>query len=82
VRLGEAENANWRQFFQQHNIGPLELSYDEVVGDLTGTVRRVLVFLGIPAENIKTASPSLRKQADDRSREWEARYRRICAESA
>jgi LPS sulfotransferase NodH len=82
VRLGEAEDANWWQFFQQHGIRPLELSYEELVGDLEGTVRRVLTFLGIPADNIKVAPPGLRKQADDRSREWEARYRRICAEES
>jgi hypothetical protein len=40
------------------------------------------MFLGIPAGNIKIAPPNLREQADHRSKEWEARYRRICAESA
>jgi LPS sulfotransferase NodH len=82
VRLGEAEDANWRQFFRQHDIRPLELSYEELVVDLQGTVRGVLMFLGIPAENINIAPPNLREQADHSSKEWEVRYRRICAESA
>jgi len=79
VRLGEAENARWQQYFQEHNIIPLDIFYEEMVKDLEGTVRHILGFLGIPAENAHIPSPSLRQQADDRSREWEVRYRRVCA---
>jgi LPS sulfotransferase NodH len=82
IRSGEAEDANWRQYFQEHGIRPAKLSYEELVRDVEGTVRRVLAFLGIPAENINVAPPSLRKQSDNRSQEWEARYRRICAEGS
>lgn len=63
IRLGEAEDVRWRQFFQQYNISPLELTYEELVQDLEGTVRRVLRFLGIPAEDVKVHPPTLRKQA-------------------
>jgi LPS sulfotransferase NodH len=80
VRTGEVEDDHWRQFFQQHSISPLKLIYEELVQDLEGTVRRVLGFLDIPAENVKVPAPTLRKQADDHSREWEARYRRMCAD--
>jgi LPS sulfotransferase NodH len=80
VRLGEAEDACWRQYFLQHRISPLELYYEDLVRDLAGTVRRVLEFVGIPPESVAIPMPNLRKQADDRSREWEERYRRICAE--
>jgi LPS sulfotransferase NodH len=80
VRLGKAEDARWRQFFQEHGISPLELYYEDLVRDLEGTVGRVLEFLGIPAENATISTPNLRQQADDRSREWEERYTRIWAE--
>jgi LPS sulfotransferase NodH len=80
VRIGEVEDAHWRKFFQEHDISPLELIYEELVRDLEGTVRLVLGFLGIPAENIKVRPPTLRKQADDHSREWEARYRKMCTD--
>jgi LPS sulfotransferase NodH len=80
VRIGEVEDGHWRQYFRQHNISPLELIYEEFVPDLEGTVRRVLEFLGLPAGNIKVPVPTLRKQADDHSGEWEARYRRMCAD--
>jgi trehalose 2-sulfotransferase len=80
VRIGEAEDVRWQQYFQEHNILPLKVIYEEMVQDLEGTVRRVLGFLGIPAENVEVPPPTLRKQADDRSREWEVRYRQICAD--
>jgi LPS sulfotransferase NodH len=80
VRIGEIEDAHWLKFFQEHDISPLKLIYEELVPDLEGTVRRMLRFLGIAAENVRVSAPNLRKQADDHSREWEARYRRMCAE--
>jgi trehalose 2-sulfotransferase len=80
VRTGEAEDAHWQQFFLEHDISPLELVCEELVQDLEGTVRRVLDFLSIPAENVKMPLPNLRRQADNNSREWEARYRQMCAD--
>ena len=82
VRQGEVEDARWRQYFQEHSIVPLDVVYEELIQDLEGTVRRVLGFLGIPAENVRLPPPTLRKQADDRSREWEVRYRQICADES
>jgi LPS sulfotransferase NodH len=77
VRLGEAEDAHWQEYFQAHNISPLELNYEELTKDLEGMVRRVLEFLGIPAEDVRVPPPTLRQQADQRSQEWEQRYRRM-----
>jgi LPS sulfotransferase NodH len=80
VRAAKSDELRWRQFFQDHDIVPLELSYEELVRDLEATVRCVLGFVGIPVEDITLPPPTLRKLADDRSQEWEARYRRICAD--
>jgi LPS sulfotransferase NodH len=80
LRAGQIEDEHWRQFFQEHDIRPLDLVYEDLTRDLAGTVQRVLEFLGHPAENIALPPPSLRRQADDRPREWEARYRQIAAE--
>jgi LPS sulfotransferase NodH len=82
VRLGEVEDARWREYFQEHDILPLEVIYEDLVRDLEGTVRRALEFLGIPAGNVNLPPPTLRRQADDRSQEWEARYRQICADES
>jgi LPS sulfotransferase NodH len=80
VRSGKSDSLRWRQCFQDHDIVPLELFYEDLIGDLEGTVRRVLGFIGIPGEDVKLPPPTLRKMADDRSQEWEARYRRICGD--
>ena len=80
VRYGEVENARWRQYFAEHAIVPLELTHEELVKDIAGTVRTVLEFLDIPVENVQLPPPGLRPQTDGRSREWEARYRQMCAE--
>jgi LPS sulfotransferase NodH len=37
--------------------------------------------LGIPAEDVKVPPPTLRRQADHSSREWEARYRQMCTDA-
>jgi trehalose 2-sulfotransferase len=80
VRIGEAEDAHWREFFEREGISPLQLVYEEMIKDIEGTVRRVLEFLGIRAQTISLPPPNLQRQADHRSREWEARYRQILAE--
>jgi LPS sulfotransferase NodH len=80
VRAGEVEDENWRQFFEHHGIRPLGLAYEDMTRDLEGTVRSVLEFLTLAAAGVTLRPPSLRRQADDRSREWEARYRQIAAE--
>ena len=80
VRRGEFEDGRWRQFFSEHGIAPLELVYEEMIEDLAGTVGRVLTFLGLAADSLVLPPPNLRRQADDRSGAWEARYRRIAAQ--
>jgi LPS sulfotransferase NodH len=81
VRAGRNDELRWRQFFRDNDIVPLELIYEELVRDIEGTVLRVLGFVGIPGEDVKLPPPTLRRLADGRSQEWEARYRRICADA-
>jgi LPS sulfotransferase NodH len=82
VRAAKSDELRWRQYFQEHEIVPLELSYEDLVRDLEGAVRRVLEFVGSPVEEVRLPPPTLRKLADTRSKEWEARYRQICAEES
>jgi trehalose 2-sulfotransferase len=81
VQSARSDELRWRQFFQEHDIVPLDLAYEDLVQDLAGAVRRVLGFIGIPVDEVKLPPPTLRKLADDRSQEWEARYRQICADA-
>lgn len=80
VRAGEVEDARWRAYFAEHDISPLALTHEELVRDLEAAVRRVLAFLDISDENLKLPAPMLRQQADQSSRQWERRYRQMCAE--
>jgi len=80
VRVGEAEHAHWARFFHENGVAPLDLTYEDMIPDLDGTVRRILSFLGLPTENVTLPPPTLRRQADHHSQDWEARYRRIAAE--
>jgi LPS sulfotransferase NodH len=69
---------NWRRYFAQCNVDPLELYYEEVAQDPAAAVRRVLDFLEIPAPRTpETRNRRLRCQADDLSEMWVTRYRRI-----
>jgi trehalose 2-sulfotransferase len=82
VRSGKSDDLRWRRFFRDQGILPLELFYEELIGDLEGATRRVLEFIGVPGSDIKLPPPTLRKMADDRSQEWEVRYRRMCADES
>lgn len=79
VRRGRRYEVRWRQFFQECDIVPLEVTYEQMIRDLAATVRRVLALVEVSVEEVELPRPTLRKLADDRSQEWEARYRRICA---
>jgi LPS sulfotransferase NodH len=74
VRLATREEAAWRQFLSNSLDTTLELTYEELAADFAGTVARVLAFLDMPA-GLKIPPPGLRRQGDDRSVEWERRYR-------
>jgi LPS sulfotransferase NodH len=65
----------WDDYFHRHRVAPLMLVYEDMVANFELTVRGVLKFLGLPYEDAVIAAPDLERQADDRSRDWEQRYR-------
>ncbi len=72
----ERQEAGWDAFFAARGIEPLRTSYEDVSGDLAGTVRRVLHHLEVPgAASACVAAPDLRPQADELNARWIARYR-------
>jgi trehalose 2-sulfotransferase len=79
--LGSFEEECWQRFFQENEISPHYVVYEELVADYESTVRRVLEFLGIKGEETSIPPPSSIKQADPSSAEWEERYRRLSAEA-
>jgi outer membrane protein assembly factor BamB/LPS sulfotransferase NodH len=70
----------WNAYFQRHRITPLMITYEDMVVNFEATVRGVLQYLGIERRDGVIAEPDLERQADDRSHDWEERYRELAAE--
>lgn len=62
-------------FFTESNIQPLTIVYEDFIQDYEGTVRNVLDYLDIPADNVIIAPPALDKLADEVAEQWVQRYR-------
>jgi LPS sulfotransferase NodH len=79
--LGRFQEESWQRFFQEHEISPHYVVYEELVADYESTVRRVLGFLGLEGEQTLIPLPRSLKQSDALSEEWEERYRKLRAEA-
>lgn len=66
------ENASWDRYLAGTGTEPLRLTFEELVGDLDGTVRRILSAIG--AEAAEIPAPQTQKQSDASSREWIDRF--------
>jgi trehalose 2-sulfotransferase len=78
----ESEDRGWRDFFSEHGLEPLAISYeDDLEPDPDGTVRRVLSWLGVRTPEGSTSRPPLRRQSDGLSDEWVASYHRDASAS-
>jgi LPS sulfotransferase NodH len=79
--LGGFQEELLQRFFQENDISPHSVVYEELVTDYEPTVRRVLEFLQIKAEQTFIPPPSSLKQSDALSEEWEEHYRKLSAEA-
>jgi LPS sulfotransferase NodH len=74
LRIDE-HNAAWQGFFEGCGAEPLEVVYEDLVGDYEGTVLRVLHGIGIPLPgNFAVVEPRMKRQADELSEEWVRLY--------
>lgn len=65
----------WRGFFFRIGQRPLSLFYEDVAGDLQGSVSRVLQSIGIEPATVPAGSrQSLRRQSDELSQSWVQSY--------
>lgn len=72
----DRQEACWDEYFARAGRAPLCLTYEQLVADHEGTIRRVLAYLEVPgAAEARVASPALRSQADAVNADWIARYR-------
>jgi trehalose 2-sulfotransferase len=65
----------WRGWFHRTGLRPLALTYEEVAGDLEGSVRRVLDHLGLTLPAGRRVDPGpMRRQSDELSESWVRAY--------
>jgi LPS sulfotransferase NodH len=72
----EVQEQGWREYFSQHSIFPLSLSYEDVQADIRALVRRIACYLGRPRAAEAEFAPSIFQKISQRqSVEWACRYR-------
>ncbi len=71
------DNREWANFFMRAGVQPLILPYEHFVSAYEATVSRVLTFIGASTGGLTLKPPRMRRQADEESLEWEARYRAL-----
>ena len=73
-RLFEHERS-WQRFFEESGIETLEITYESFAEQHEETILRVLEWLGIELPSgFSVDPPPLRRQADERSEDWWARF--------
>lgn len=73
----EIDEQGWEDWYARSGVTPLRVTYEELVADPWGTVSSVLAFLGVDAPlPDPRPEPTLRPQADRRSRRWVRRAAR------
>jgi LPS sulfotransferase NodH len=80
VRLVNGFDEQWHRFFRRNRLKVLMMVYENFTANFEGSVLNVLDFLGIAREGVTVAAPRLRRQADDRSVEWEERFLALAKE--
>jgi trehalose 2-sulfotransferase len=72
VKILRAQEEGWRRWFDEEEIAPIEVSYPTLCCELSQVVDNILEALGL--EPRLELEPALKRQADQRSEEWVARY--------
>jgi LPS sulfotransferase NodH len=66
------QDAAWPAWFAANDLAPLVVEYEKLAADHAATLRAVLAHLGLDAAAIP--EPPTRRQGDDRSDRWVARF--------
>jgi LPS sulfotransferase NodH/glycosyltransferase involved in cell wall biosynthesis len=74
-RLENADRA-WQAFFSEHGLKPLELTYEDLAEDLETAVRKIVRELGAELSQPFDCPRAMRRQADDQTSAWMARFTR------
>ena len=71
-----AHEANWRHWFADEGIAPLDLAYEDLSADPAAAIRKLLSALGRDPGAADQLVPRTSKLADAQSRDWAERYTR------
>lgn len=71
-----AQEIGWRNFFYEHRIFPLCITYEEVERDVVAVMKRIATFVAVNPDNVSIPDePSVfRKMRDFRNLEWSRRF--------
>lgn len=76
-KLAIEHEAGWRAWFAAHNIRPIEVVYEDLVGRYDIVVNDVLKYLDVSLPpTFQLPEPRLRQQADAKTAEYVAAYHR------
>ena len=74
VQLSTWEDESWREYFQEHAISPLIVSYENLAQAPEDVVRQILAYLDLPAARLPDLPWRHQRQADALTDEWVERY--------
>ncbi|QLE70822.1 hypothetical protein FGW37_03665 [Streptomyces rectiverticillatus] len=74
-RMIREQNEEWARRFSDSGITPITVTYEDALADPEGVVDRLLDSVGV-ARGDRPVQPLTRRQGNDVSLEWLARYRR------
>ena len=75
VREAGAHDAEWRRWFAENRISPLELRFEDLVEDQAIMTRQVLAFLELDLSGDSLVAAQTVRSGDALNAEWAARYR-------
>ncbi|MHB1129047.1 MAG: Stf0 family sulfotransferase [Ilumatobacteraceae bacterium] len=67
-----SENADWKAYFEENNIQPLNITYEQLTKDMDATIRRVMDHIGIHIDEVP--APQTTQQSDSTNSEWATRF--------
>jgi trehalose 2-sulfotransferase len=68
-------DSGWRSYFEENNITPLTIYYEDIVADFRGAIVAILKWLGIPnADAVDLPPPHLKRQSTSLNEEWLQQY--------
>jgi LPS sulfotransferase NodH len=74
LRLVDEHNTAWLRWFDDHDIEPFTLTYEDLVADPVGVTRQVLTFLDIDLSSAQPIIAQTERQGAALNTAWVARF--------